>query len=400
MKYPSRGAARLSGASPVVASALPTRVWGNSRRRGRRRCQRIARARCPRRREAASTVTLREPLGNPRATARVYHHATPARKRRWGTLGTHGRLPTTLRQPGTRSRRRCRGADAVAAGQRVLPLERRGAVWQMTCIGGEFGARLSARRLAVAAMLAWALAAVAPLAAQQPLETETARLPARGALLTGLTYEFQTSPQGTEHAVPFAFEYGVTDRVALLVEPVLFTAIRPRAGRRASGIGDLETTLQLLVRRETSRWPALALAAEAKIPTARDTLIGTRRADFTPYLIASKAFGATEVHANVGYSFVGKPPNVSVQNTLNFALAVEHHATARVDLLAEVLSTTAAGTGAAESATAPEIAGAEQVGMIGARYALRPHRWLSLGVTYDNTSALLLRPGLTIEAPF
>jgi hypothetical protein len=38
--------------------------------------------------------------------------------------------------------------------------------------------------------------------------------------------------------------------------------------------------------------------------------------------------------------------------------------------------------------------------MIGARYALRPHRWLSLGVTYDNTNALLLRPGLTIDGPF
>jgi hypothetical protein len=72
----------------------------------------------------------------------------------------------------------------------------------------------------------------------------------------------------------------------------------------------------------------------------------------------------------------------------------------RLDLLAEVLTTTAAGTGTPESATAPEIAGAEQVGMLGFRYAIRPRRWFSLGITYDNTSALLLRPGLTIESPF
>lgn len=236
--------------------------------------------------------------------------------------------------------------------------------------------------------------------AQQPLETETARLPARGTLLTGLTYEFQTSPQGTEHAIPLAFEYGLTNRLALLVEPVLFTAIRPKTGRQATGLGDLEATAQLLVREETGGWPALALAAEVKIPTAQDTLIGTRRADFTPYLIASKAFGRTEVHANLGYAFVGKPQNVVVQNTFNLALAVEHHMSARLDLLAEVLSTSAAGTGTPESATAPEIAGAELVGMLGVRYALHPHRWLSLGVTYDNTNALLLRPGLTFESPF
>jgi hypothetical protein len=235
---------------------------------------------------------------------------------------------------------------------------------------------------------------------QQPLETETARLPARGTLLTGLTYEFQTSPQGTEHALPLAFEYGITNRLALLVEPVLLTAIRPASGRSARGLGDLEATLQYLVREERGRWPALALAAELKLPTARDTLIGTRRADFSPYLIASKRFGRTDAHANVGYSFVGKPPNVAVQNTVNLALALEHHQSARLDLLAEALFTTAAGTGAPETATAPEIAGAEQVGMVGFRYALRPGRWVSLGMTYDNTNALLFRPGFTFERPF
>lgn len=236
--------------------------------------------------------------------------------------------------------------------------------------------------------------------AQQPLETETARLPAQGTLLTALTYEFQTSPQGAEHAIPLALEYGLTNRLAILVEPVIFTSIRPSTGRSVMGVGDLEATLQLRVREERNAWPALAVAAEVKIPTARDTLIGTGRADFTPYIIASKAFGATEVHANVAYSFVGKPRNVAVQNSLGLALAIEHHYSSRLDLLAEFLSSTAAGTGAPESSTAPEIAGAEQVGMVGVRYAVRRGQWLSLGITYDNTNALLLRPGFTIESPF
>jgi hypothetical protein len=245
------------------------------------------------------------------------------------------------------------------------------------------------------------LAILAPVAAaQQPLETETARLPKRGTLLTGIAYEFQTSPLGTEHALPPAFEYGITDRLAFLLEPVLFTSIRPKTGRRATGLGDLEATIQLLVRDETQTLPSFALAAETKFPTARDTLIGTRRADFTPYIIASKAFGRTELHANLGYSFVGKPKNVVVQNTVNLALALEHHLTPRFDVLAEFLSTTAAGTGAPESSSAPEIAGAEQLGMLGARYQIRPRRWISLGVTYDNTNAWLLRPGFSIETPF
>jgi hypothetical protein len=236
--------------------------------------------------------------------------------------------------------------------------------------------------------------------AQQPLETETARLPSRGMGVIGTTYEFQTSSQETEHALPFTFEYGLTNRLALLVEPVLLTAIRPKSGRKATGLGDLEATLQFLVRAETKAFPAIALASEIKFPTARDTLIGTRRTDFTPYLIASKRFRRFDTHANVGYSFVGRPRNISVQNTLNLALAVEDNVTLRLVVMAELLATTAAGSGGPESSTAPEIAGAEQVGMLGFRYALRPRTWISLGITYDNSNALLFRPGLTFDTPF
>lgn len=246
-----------------------------------------------------------------------------------------------------------------------------------------------------------ALGPLMTASSQQPMETETARLPMRGALLLSGTYEFQASAQGTEHALPFAFEYGIANRLALLVEPVLLTAIRPEVPPNATGLGDIEVTLQYLARSERGWVPALAIAAEEKFPTASDRQIGTRRADFTPYLIASKRFGNVDAHANLGYSFMGRPTGLAVQNTLNIALALEDHVTRRLDVIAEVLSTTAAalGGGGESSVAAPEIAGAEQVGMIGMRYRRGEHTWLSLGVTYDNTQAVLLRPGLTIQLP-
>jgi outer membrane putative beta-barrel porin/alpha-amylase len=242
------------------------------------------------------------------------------------------------------------------------------------------------------------------LTAQQPLETETARLPHRGAYLVALTYEAQTSPDGTETALPFAIEYGLSDRLAFLIEPVFYTSIRPKSGamRTATGAGDLEATLQYLFRAEGRKAPALAFAAEVKFPTAKDPLIGTRRADFTPYLIASKRYGRYDVHGNIGYSFVGRPPGVSVQNTVNLALGVENHVTPRFDLIAEALETTAAaaGEGTGEgSLTSPEIAGSETVGMVGVRYRAQRGFWLSFGMTYDNTKAVLFRPGLTFELP-
>jgi hypothetical protein len=256
-------------------------------------------------------------------------------------------------------------------------------------------------RIAFVAAVLGSLGAWQRLAAQQPLETETARLPRRHALVVSGTYEFQTSGQGTEHDVPLALEYGLTDRLTLLAEPVLLTAIRPEGSPNATGLGDIEVTLQFLAREEGRAMPALALAAEEKFPTATNRQIGSGRADFTPYLIASKRLGHFDVHANVGYSFMGRPAGLVVQNTLNVALAIEDHLTSRVDLMAEALSTTAAalGGGGESSLNAPEIAGAEQVGMVGVRYRRGPYTWLSLGLTYDNTQALLLRPGITLELP-
>src|SRR2546428_10919719 len=73
----------------------------------------------------------------------------------------------------------------------------------------------------------------------QPLETESARLQPGGTYELGTAFEFQSSSEGTETAVPQAIEAGVTNRFSLLVEPVPYTAVRPRGGAHATGVGDL-----------------------------------------------------------------------------------------------------------------------------------------------------------------
>jgi hypothetical protein len=144
-------------------------------------------------------------------------------------------------------------------------------------------------------------------AASQILETETARSIGRGGFELGSNFEYQVSSEGYEIALPFAFEYGLSDRLELLVEPVAYTAIRPKVGPRATGGGDLETTLTYLARQETVGAPAIALAGEVKFPTTKNTLIGTGKTDFAAYLIGSKRFNRLDTHANVGYTIVGRP---------------------------------------------------------------------------------------------
>ena len=111
--------------------------------------------------------------------------------------------------------------------------------------------------------------------ARQPLETETARPPQKGAFEVQTAFEYQTSKEGTEHALPFAFEYGISDRLSIMAEPVFYTAIRPKTGTRATGIGDLEVTLSYLFAREKGSRPALAFAGEVLSNTGSSPEAGT-----------------------------------------------------------------------------------------------------------------------------
>lgn len=269
--------------------------------------------------------------------------------------------------------------------------------------------------------------------AGQPLETETARLPRQGEVELEGAVEFQasTKAQGTETALPFAVEVGLLDSLSLLVEPVFLTAIRPVHGKKATGLGDLEMTLTWRFLDEREWWPALAVAGEVKVPTARNTLIGTGEADYSPYMIASKRFGNLDTHLNLGYGFLGSPVGVRLHGIITYGAAVEYHLDEHWDLLAEVIgntsssptSTTAAagggggggetpgaksfraadggdgagGGGGVESSIAAEAAGAEESGLIGVRYRITPNLNLSFGVTYDSTGAVLLRPGITYK---
>jgi hypothetical protein len=235
----------------------------------------------------------------------------------------------------------------------------------------------------------------------QILETETARPVGQRVWEVSTNFEYQTSSEGTELALPLAMEYGITDRLELLAEPVPYTAIRPKTGPRATGGGDLEVTATYLLRRETRGVPAVAFAGEIKFPTARNSLIGTGKTDYTGYLIGSKTFGRADIHANVGYTIVGKPAGASLNNIWNFALGWEYRLNSANELFGEALANTAAASSPepvpGSPPTSPEAPGGEVVGSIGlAHYILRTFR-LSIGVSADNNGAVLFRPGFTVR---
>jgi hypothetical protein len=234
--------------------------------------------------------------------------------------------------------------------------------------------------------------------AEEPLETETARLPPPGKLEVSLLLEKQTSSTGRESILPFALEYGLKRNMALLIEPVLNTRINPKFGKKAAGRGDTEITLSKLIRPETERRPAIALAGEVKLPTAKNALIGTGKTDFAGYLILSRRQGNLDTHFNLGYTIVGQSVAGTTLNNLYFgALAGDYHVNPKVDVVGEIFGNTAASkdAGDAGGTKTTEVAGSELVGMIGMRYRFSAKNTFFMGLSHDNQKANLFRLGLT-----
>lgn len=252
-------------------------------------------------------------------------------------------------------------------------------------------------------VLGSAAGAIAPAAwAGQPLETESTRILSPGKFELEAGFEHQRSADGTESAVPLAIEYGVTSRLELLVEPVLYNRIHDKGAASQTGIGDVEVTATSLLHRERNGSPSIALAGEVKIPTAKNYRIGSGETDYSLYLIGGKRSGRWDTQVNVGYTIVGAPSGVHVNNMENFAVSEEYRWKEQWQLVGEVFGHTAAqnvgeGTATPTNPSTPEIGGAEVVGAIGARYLSLDGFTYTLGLSIDNNGAFLVHPGITLR---
>jgi hypothetical protein len=267
-----------------------------------------------------------------------------------------------------------------------------------------------------------------PALADLSLETETARLAPPGVYELSAAAEYQYARDDQEVAVPLALEFGLLPRLEIMLEPTAYVGIFPRHGKDINGIGDFEVTLTYLVLDEQKWVPAIAVAGEVKIPTARRKELGTREFDYTFYLIASKRIGGFDVHANLAYTFLGEPAGTRAKDTYQVALAFEYFINPKWDLFGEVMYTSssigssssgggsaAGGEGTAAAAAralaaadttdtggaasgltgTAELTGVETVGTLGLRYHLNPKTEIFGSVSYDNNDASLFRLGFT-----
>lgn len=100
----------------------------------------------------------------------------------------------------------------------------------------------------------------------------------------------------------------------------------------------------------------------------------------------------------MGYTFAGRPVGVRLQNYGNFAIAAQYLLSEATQLYGEVLGSTASiAAGSPENTSRPEAGGGELVGSVGVGRYVTHTLLLSVGVSYDNTGAILLRPGFNLR---
>jgi hypothetical protein len=242
------------------------------------------------------------------------------------------------------------------------------------------------------------LCVATPTFAKQPFETETARLPKQGHGNVQLEFEYATSDEGHDIALPIVFEYGITDRLKLVVEPDVYASTKPKGLTGAHGFGETEAKLVYQLSEETPATPAFAFAAEIKIPTGKKPDLSTGKADYRFVAIASKRTGRFDVHANLGYTFVTSPAGESLSNKVDYSFAAEYDVSKSFTLVGEVLGESPLG-GGNKTPPPPRVEGESTIitGVLGGIFRINARMDFSAATTYDSGAVLLFRTALTFR---
>lgn len=222
------------------------------------------------------------------------------------------------------------------------------------------------------------------------LETETAELGKKGDSLISAAFQVERDKDGgLAYFTVNQYEYAITDRAEILIEPFFYEWDRPKDGPSYSGVGDLEITPSyMMVLDDPHSWvPAAVAAFKLKVPTATNRNIGTGEFDYQPYIIFGKNIGPWIWNANIGYDFVTHVKGERFKDQVIYDLSVQRNITERLGLYAEIFSNSSPAFG--EKGTF--------AGAIAAEYKFNEHFNVYTSLGYDTDNVTTLRSGFNIE---
>jgi hypothetical protein len=229
-------------------------------------------------------------------------------------------------------------------------------------------------------LVAFGAVATSAVRADLVLETETAYLGKKGQGTFGNAVQFERDKDGLTMLTLTALEYAPTDDLEILFEPFFYEEQHPKGGPRVSGQGDTELTFSYRIVDEGKVMPAVVLAAKVKLPTATNAAIGTRRADYTGYLILGKLIGGWELNANAAVETFGSPAGSDFRNQFIYDFSVTHAITEKWTGYGEVFGNTTPETGTRGTFS----------GAVGVEYQISEHinSFVSVGLDTDHLTTV------------
>jgi hypothetical protein len=178
-----------------------------------------------------------------------------------------------------------------------------------------------------------------PAFADTAIETETAQIGKKGQIGFSQAYEYATSKDGTSGGTLTQFEYGLSDRAEILVEPFFYTWDHPKGESTVDGPGDLEITPSYMVVREDNWVPAILTAFKLKVPIGSKKAGSSGEFDYMPYLIFGQHYSGWTFNANLGINFTTPPDGGKYGQTGTWAFEVEREIAPNLTTFVEVFST-------------------------------------------------------------
>ncbi len=227
-----------------------------------------------------------------------------------------------------------------------------------------------------------------PARADLVLETETAELGKKGTLGLSVGVQVEREKDGTKTVFTLnQFEYALTDRAEILIEPFFHEWVNPADGKSFEGMGDLEITPSYMVVLEKGYLPAVVLAFKLKVPTAKNFDIGTGEYDYLPYIILGKTFGPWVLNANFGYNFITSPRGQSLNNQFIYDISAEYEITPSWSVYGEIFANTSPQSGARGTFS----------GAVATEYRFTKHFNAFISIGYDTDRLFNVRPGLNYD---
>jgi hypothetical protein len=159
--------------------------------------------------------------------------------------------------------------------------------------------------------------------ADTAIETETAQLGKKGDIGISQAYEYGRAKDGTSGGTLTQFEYAISDRAEILVEPFFYTWDHPKGESKVDGFGDLEITPSYEVLQEDGWTPTIIAAVKVKAPTGSKKAGSSGKFDYMPYLIFGKQYGGWIFNANLGMNFVTQEDGGGFDRTATWALEAQ-----------------------------------------------------------------------------